>query len=192
MTALECTAEALLFAAGEPITIDQIARVLEVEPKEAEEACENLRALYDREHRGMQLLRLEKAYQLSTRPEDYPIVQKMYRSSQKITLSEAQLETLAIVAYKQPVTKQEIEDIRGVRSDAVINRLVDYNLVMEKGRKKAPGRPMLFGTTNEFLRSFGLASVKDLPHLDPVNQEALEQLRLEAAAEPAQTAEKEG
>ncbi len=175
----ECIVEALLFAAGEPVSAEHIAKVLEVETQEAVETVEHLKEVYDREHRGMQILRLEKSYQMTTRPQYYPNVQKMYRSGQRITLSETQLETLAIVAYKQPVTKQEIADIRGVQSDAVVNRLVEYNLITEKGRKKTPGRPVLFGTTDEFLRNFGIETIKDLPHLDPANQEQLEQLRLE-------------
>ena len=185
----ECIIEALLFAVGEPVSADQIAKVLEVETKEAIEAVEVLKERYDREHRGMQILRLENAFQMTTRPEYYPNVQKMYRSGQKITLSETQMETLAIIAYKQPVTKQEIADIRGVQSDAVVNRLVEYNLVMEKGRRKTPGRPVLFGTTDDFLRNFGLSSVKDLPGLDPANVQAMEQLTLEQAEQNETEAE---
>lgn len=158
--------EALLFAAGEPVGIEQIAKVLEVNVSGARERVEFLMHQYEEEHRGFQILRLEDSYQMTTRPEYYEAVSKMYRSGQKITLSETQLETLAIIAYKQPVTKQEVEDIRGVRSDNVINRLMEFNLVMEKGRKKAPGRPILFGTTDEFLRNFQLQSLAELPHLE--------------------------
>ena len=185
----ECIIEALLFAAGEPVSADQIAKVLEVETIEAVKAVESLKERYDREHRGMQILRLENAFQMTTRPDYYANVQKMYRSGQKISLSETQMETLAIIAYKQPVTKQEIADIRGVQSDAVVNRLVEYNLVMEKGRRKTPGRPVLFGTTDDFLRNFGLASIKDMPGLDPANVEAMEQLTLEQTAQSETEAE---
>ncbi len=175
----KCIAEALLFAAGEPVSTEQIAKVLETDVETAKETVEELLADYDRAHRGMQILRLEKAYQMTTRPEYYPNVQKLYRSGQKIKLSETQLETLAIIAYKQPVTKQEIADIRGVQSDAVVNRLVEFDLVTERGRRKSPGRPVLFGTTDAFLRNFGIESLKDLPGLDPANAEQMEQLRME-------------
>lgn len=160
--------EALLFAAGEPVSLEQMSRVLDQETNEqAKEALESLREQYQEELRGMQIIKVGNGYQMTTRPDYYPFVSKLYRSSQKVTLSETQLETLAIIAYKQPITKQEIEDIRGVRSDAVVGRLMDYNLVTEKGRKKAPGRPILFGTTDEFLRTFHLESLKDLPYLQP-------------------------
>lgn len=166
--------EALLFAAGEPVGVEQIAKVLEIAVAQARTLTEELMEEYKEEMRGFQILRLEDSYQMTTRPMYYEPVSKMYRSGQKITLSETQLETLAIIAYKQPVTKQEVEDIRGVRSDAVINRLMEYNLIMERGRKKTPGRPILFGTTDEFLRNFQLQSLSELPHLEnpePVEEE---------------------
>ncbi len=180
---LECIVEAMLFAAGEPVVLDSLCKALELEPVEVTAAVEGLRQRYEEEHRGMQILTLENAFQMTTRPEYYPQVQKLFRSGQKITLSETQLETLAIIAYKQPVTKQEIEDIRGVRSDAVVNRLVEYNLIAEKGRRKSPGRPVLFGTTDEFLRNFGYSGIKDLPHLDPANAEELEQIHQQEIAQ---------
>ena len=110
---------------------------------------------------------------MTSRPDYYTHIKLLYRSGQKITLTETQLETLAIIAYRQPVTKQEVEEIRGVRSDNIINRLIDFNLVVEKGRLKAPGRPILFGTTDEFLRYFGFRSIRDLPYLQ--NAEQLEE-----------------
>ena len=158
-------------------------KALEISPEEITQVVQGLKERYDREHRGMQILTLEKSFQMTTRPEYYPQVQKLFRSGQKITLSETQLETLAIIAYKQPVTKQEIEDIRGVRSDAVVNRLVEYNLITEKGRRKSPGRPVLFGTTDEFLRNFGYSTLKELPHLDPANAEEMEQIHLQEIAQ---------
>lgn len=169
--------EALLFAAGEPVAADQIAAVLETGVEEARGYVEKLMAHYQEDLRGMQILRIEDRYQMTTRPDYYESVRKLYKSNQKVTLSETQLETLSIIAYKQPVTKQEIEDIRGVRSDAVVNRLMEYNLVTEKGRKKAPGRPILLGTTEEFLRAFQLQSLKDLPYLkEPESSEEVSQM----------------
>ncbi len=180
---LECWIEAMLFASGEPVALDSLVKALEISPEEITQVVQGLKERYDREHRGMQILALEKSFQMTTRPEYYPQVQKLFRSGQKITLSETQLETLAIIAYKQPVTKQEIEDIRGVRSDAVVNRLVEYNLITEKGRRKSPGRPVLFGTTDEFLRNFGYSTLKELPHLDPANAEEMEQIHLQEIAQ---------
>ena len=192
---LECIIEAMLFAAGDPVSLDNLAKALEISEEDVSAAVNALQTRYDEEHRGMQILVLENAFQMTTRPEYYPQVQKLFRSGQKITLSETQLETLAIVAYKQPVTKQEIEDIRGVRSDAVVNRLVEYNLITEKGRRKTPGRPVLFGTTDEFLRNFGYSTLKDLPHLDPANAEEMEQIHQQEIAkfgepEPAEPQKK--
>ena len=159
------TLEALLFAAGEPVSVSNMSKVLGLTEGECRRLVENLARIYEEEERGMQIIRLEKAYQMTTRPMYYDDIKVLYQSSQKVRLTETQLETLAIVAYKQPVTKQEIDDIRGVKSDNVVNRLMEFGLVEEAGRLKAPGRPALFKTTDEFLRSFGLSSIKEMPGL---------------------------
>ena len=159
------TLEALLFAAGEPVPVSNMSKVLGLTEGECRRLAENLARIYEEEERGMQIIRLEKAYQMTTRPLYYDDIKVLYQSSQKVRLTETQLETLAIVAYKQPVTKQEIDDIRGVKSDNVVNRLMEFGLVEEAGRLKAPGRPALFKTTDEFLRSFGLSSIKEMPGL---------------------------
>ncbi len=160
--------EAMLFASGDPVSVESMGDALSISKDEVIRCCEALREEYEREERGMQILRLENTYQMTTRPAYYEEVRRLYRTEEKAALSETQIETLAIIAYRQPVTKQEIEDIRGVRSDAVVNRLLEYGLIMEKGRKKAPGRPILFGTTPAFLRAFQLDSLKDLPHRNEV------------------------
>ena len=126
----------------------------------------------------MQILELEGRYQMTTRPAYYEQVKVLYRSAQKTELTDTQLETLAIVAYRQPITKQEIEDIRGVRSEGVINRLIEFDLIEEVGRLKAPGRPILLGTTESFLRSFGLKSIRDIPGLPEESLERMEQIEL--------------
>ena len=174
--------EALLFASGDPVPVDRLAAILGCSVKEAARTAEMLKLSYDREDRGIEILRLEKAYQMTTRKDCYPWIQALVRSSQKTMLSGAQMETLAIIAYQQPVTKTEIEDIRGVRSDAIVNKLIDDDLVRELGRRKAPGRPMLFGTTDTFLRTFGLSSLKELAHLPEQRAEEIEQLSLEQQA----------
>ena len=159
------TLEALLFAAGEPVPVSNMSKVLGLSESECRRLAERLARIYEEEERGMQIIRLEKAYQMTTRPMYYDDIKVLYQSSQKVRLTETQLETLAIIAYKQPVTKQEIDDIRGVKSDNVVNRLMEFGLVEEAGRLKAPGRPALFKTTDEFLRSFGLTSIKEMPSL---------------------------
>ena len=122
---LEKIAESLLFAAGEPVSLDSIARVLGQNPSTARKIVSQLKDYYDREERGMQILEIENSYQMTSRPDYYTHIKLLYRSGQKITLTETQLETLAIIAYRQPVTKQEVEEIRGVRSDNIINRLIE-------------------------------------------------------------------
>lgn len=171
-------AEAVLFAAGESVSADQLARALDQSPGECRRIVRQLAEEYEQEQRGMQIIEMEGRYQMTTRPEYYGYVKTLYRSAQKIELTDTQLETLAIVAYKQPITKQEIEDIRGVRSEGVINRLIEFDLIEEVGRLKAPGRPILLGTTESFLRNFGLKSVKEIPGLPEENQERMEQIEL--------------
>ena len=150
----------------------------------------------------MEILQLEDSYQMCTKAAYYENLIRVASAPKKQVLTEVVLETLSIIAYKQPVTKMEIEKIRGVKSDHAVNRLVEYNLVYEVGRLDAPGRPALFATTEEFLRRFGVGSVQDLPDLGP-EQEAeikaeveeelqlkLEELTVEAASgEAAETAE---
>jgi segregation and condensation protein B len=175
---LERMAEAVLFAAGESVSADQLSRALNQTPGECRRIVAALAEEYDREERGMQILELEGRYQMTTRPLYYEYVKTLYRSAQKIELTDTQMETLAIVAYKQPITKQEIEDIRGVRSEGVINRLIEFDLIEEVGRLRTPGRPILLGTTESFLRNFGLRSVKDLPGLPEEARERMEQIEL--------------
>ena len=140
--------EALLFAAGEPVSPADMSKVLGLTEVQCRRMTERLALLYDREQRGMQILKVEKSYQMTTRPAYYDDIKILYQSTQKVRLTDTQMETLAIIAYKQPVTKQEIDDIRGVKSDHVVNRLMEFGLVEEAGRLKAPGRPALFKKSN--------------------------------------------
>ena len=168
--------EALLFASGDSVPLALLARTLGTDPENARRVVEELAEAYDREERGMRIVRLEKAYQMTSRPVYYPYVGRMIHSAlADVRLTETQLETLSIIAYRQPVTKIEIEQIRGVRSDAVVNRLVEYGLVEEKGRLRAPGRPILFGTTESFLRYFGLSDMKEMPHMAEVTADTLKE-----------------
>mgnify|MGYP002802970200 CR=1 FL=1 len=178
----EAVAEALLFSAGDSIALVHIAKTLGVDQQTAQQVVEGLAAKYDEQKRGIRIVRAGHAYQMTSRPEYYPYVGQMYKSeAASIHLTDTQLEILAIIAYRQPITKMEIEEIRGVRSDAVVNRLMEYGLIEEKGRLKAPGRPVQFGTTEEFLRSFGMTSVEDLPTLDPTQIEEFKQEAQEEA-----------
>lgn len=172
--------ESILFAMGESVEISKLAEVIEEDVKETKELLEKLRLKYKSEESGIELLELEDSYQLATKPGMYEYLVKIAKTPRKMTLSESVLETLSIIAYKQPVTRVEIENIRGVNCDYQINKLVEYNLVTELGRKDAPGRPLLFGTTEEFLRSFGVKSIKDLPELDTVR---IEEFKAEAEQE---------
>ena len=179
----EKVVEAVLFTMGQSVEVRQLAAALEVSDKEAAAAAERLRERYDSEESGMQILRLEDSYQMSTRSKYYSNLIKVAATPKKQVLTDVVMETLAIIAYKQPVTKADIERIRGVKSDHAVNRLIEYNLVYEAGRMDAPGRPALFATTEEFLRSFGVQSVDELPmlsqdQLDEFKQQAEEEMQL--------------
>ena len=123
---------------------------------------------YQKKDRGIQIIELEQSYQLCSKKEYYECLIRLAMHPKKPALTDVMLETLSIIAYKQPVTKAEIEKIRGVKSDHAVNKLVEYNLVKELGRLDAPGRPILFGTTEEFLRTFGVQGLEELPAVDPV------------------------
>jgi len=164
--------EAVLFMAAEPIGAVELAEILDVTPAEAEGLCSELASLF--EGRGVQVTRVAGGYQVATRPEYGPHVAKLHKP-ERFRLSRAALETLAIVAYRQPVTRPEIEAIRGVNSDSAVDTLMQYALICEAGRKETPGRPLLYRTTDGFLGHFGLNSVQDLPSIDsiPADEEAV-------------------
>ncbi len=176
----ESVVEAVLFTMGQSVEIRQLAAALETTEKEAAAAAERLRERYDEEDRGMQILRLEDSYQMSTRTKFYSNLIKVAATPKKQVLTDVVMETLAIIAYKQPVTKADIEKIRGVKSDHAVNRLIEYNLVYEAGRMDAPGRPALFATTEEFLRRFGVSSTVELPEM---NMEQREEIKSEVEEE---------
>ncbi len=157
--------EALLFAMGRAVSLPEMAAALDADEVLAKAAAERLLKEYEARQGGMLIRRVEAAYQLCTNPLCYDALIRVVSHPKKPVLSDVVLETLAIIAYKQPVTKAEIERIRGVQSDHAVNRLVEYGLVEESGRLNAPGRPALFVTTEEFLRRFGMESLKELPAL---------------------------
>ncbi len=176
----EAIIEAILFTMGETVELEKIADAIELDKKETKEIIEKMMETYQKENRGVQIQCLDGAYQMCTNSEAYEYLIKIAKQPKKRVLTDVLLETLSIVAYKQPVTKAEIEKIRGVSSDHAVNKLVEYELVKELGRLDAPGRPMLFGTTEEFLRSFGVHSVDELPVL---SEDQLEEFKHQAEQE---------
>lgn len=176
----EAIIEAVLFTMGDAVELDKLAIAIDRDEMTTKIIMAALMEKYENEGRGMKIIELEGAYQMCTRPEYYENLIKVAKAPRKYNLTDVLLETLSIIAYKQPITKLEIEKIRGVSSDHAVNRLVEYGLVMELGRMDAPGRPMLFGTTMDFLRVFGIQSIEDLP---VVTQELMEDFKEQALEE---------
>lgn len=164
----EAVIEAVLFTMGNSVELGRLAAAIGQDEETARETVLRLIKRYETGKKGMQIIALENSYQMCTRPEYYENLIRVACTPKKQVLSEVVLETLSIIAYKQPVTKLEIEKIRGVKSDHAVNKLVEYNLVYEVGRLDAPGRPALFATTEEFLRRFGIGSTQNLPAADPL------------------------
>lgn len=172
--------EAILFAMGNSVELEQIATALEIDVELAQKYIKELQEEYEEGDRGVRIIELDGAYQMCTSTRMYEYLIRIAKAPKKQSLTEVLLETLSIIAYKQPVTKAEIERIRGVSSDHAVSKLVDYKLVCELGRLDAPGRPLLFGTTEEFLRSFGVQSVDELP---VPTQDQVEEFKAEAEKE---------
>lgn len=171
----EAIVEAVLFTMGNSVELRQLAVAIDQSEKVAKRVVENVKKRYEQENRGMQIIELEQAYQMCTNAKYYENLIRVASAPKKQVLTEVVLETLSIIAYKQPVTKMEISKIRGVSSDHAVNRLVEYGLVYEVGRLDAPGRPALFATTEEFLRRFGVGSTTDLPTVNPEQEEEIKQ-----------------
>lgn len=163
--------EAILFVAGEPVDVNELKRALEVTEDETFQAIDALDSDYSYHRRGICLKRFGHHIQLSTRAEYAPYVERLLQPIQKQSLSQSAMETLAVVAYRQPVTKLEIEAVRGVKCDYSVQSLVNKGLIVEVGRKEALGRPILYGTTDTFLSHFGLSSLEELPK-PPETEEA--------------------
>lgn len=174
-TKAEAVIEAVLFTMGESVEISKLADVIEEDVKETKKILEEMAERYEKEDRGIALTWLDNAVQLCTKTEMYEYLIKIAKAPRKMVLTDTVLETLSIIAYKQPVTRMEIEKVRGVSCDHAINKLLEYDLIMELGRLDAPGKPLLFGTTEQFLRSFGVKSLEELPELNPVQLEEFKQ-----------------
>ncbi len=158
--------EAVLFTMGKSVELRQLAAALDCDEYTARQAVLRLKDRYEQEDRAMQIIELEDSWQMCTKKDFYEALIKVAKTPKKQVLTEAVLETLSIVAYKQPVTRTELDRIRGVSCEYALNRLIEYGLVYEAGRLDAPGRPSLFATTEEFLRRFGIGSKSALPEID--------------------------
>lgn len=162
---LQAAVEAILFASGEPVELDKIAQVLEIEPDVCEQVILNLSAKLDEMNSGICVLKLDNMYQLSSRTEYAEVIRDVLELRKNTPLSPAAFEVLAVIAYNQPVTKSFIEQVRGVDCSGVIATLCQKKLIEEKGRLDLPGRPLIYGTTPDFLRCFSISSLDELPDL---------------------------
>lgn len=177
---LEAAAEAILFAMGESVETERLAKALEISADDTRGLLQGMMEKYEEEDRGIRIIELEDAYQMCTKSTAFEYLVRIAKQPKKVVLTDVVMETLSIIAYKQPVTKMELEKIRGVKCDHAVNKLIEYNLVKELGRLDAPGRPLVFGTTEEFLRRFGVQSIAELPVVNPVQRE---EFKVEAEAE---------
>ncbi|PKM95835.1 MAG: SMC-Scp complex subunit ScpB [Firmicutes bacterium HGW-Firmicutes-1] len=180
---IEAAIEAVLFSIGDAIHINKLCEVLGQDKKTTKRIINNLCDRYEEENRGIRIIVLEECYQLCSKPEYYEFIKQISHKSREFSLTDVLVETLSIIAYKQPITKLHIEEIRGVNSNHAVNKLVEYQLITEVGRLNAPGRPVLFGTSQEFLRCFGLESVEQMPFLEEsqlsmLKNEVLEEVQL--------------
>lgn len=162
---IRATVESLLFITNEPLTVEQICELAEMEEDDVKDVLEWLQEDYSDDSKGIGVIRLGDGYIMAIKQDYLPFVEKLYQP-QLNTLSMAALETLSIVAYKQPITRGELELVRGVKSDKLIQNLVQRELVEEKGRKDSPGRPVLYGTTRKFLQYFNISGLDELPACD--------------------------
>ncbi|KRQ86804.1 Segregation and condensation protein B [Caloramator mitchellensis] len=167
--------ESILFVSGDAVLKKEIKEILQIDKNMMESILKELKQEYEDESRGIILLEFNDKVQLSTKPEYSHYIKRMVKSDSRHNLSQAALETLAIIAYKQPITKSEIDEIRGVRSDKALSTLMDYGLIAEAGRLETIGRPIIYETTEEFLKYFGFNNLKELPKLIEFNLEKKEE-----------------
>ena len=177
---LQGAIEAILFTMGDSVELEKIAAAIGHDEETTRKLIHNMMDRYEAESRGIRIIELDNSFQMCTKKEMYEYLIRVAKQPKRYVLTDVLLETLSIIAYKQPVTKLEIEKIRGVKSDHAVNKLVEYGLVEETGRLEAPGRPLLFGTTEEFLRRFSVHSLDELPRL---NEEQIEHFKEEAEDE---------
>lgn len=172
---LQGAIEAILFTMGNSVELSRIATTIEEDEETTRAIIHRMIQQYDEEDRGIQIIELDDSYQMCTKKEMYEYLIKIAKQPKRCVLSEVQLETLSIVAYKQPISRLEIEKIRGVKSDYAVNKLVEYGLIEECGRLDVPGHPIVFGTTEEFLRRFSIQNLDELPSLAPEQVETFKE-----------------
>jgi segregation and condensation protein B len=165
----ELILEAMLFASGEPVPAAMLSMASGLSVHATRELLKNMARTYQEERRGFELTAINDSWQLCTNSIYYDDIKRLVATPARRSLTQSALETLSIIAYKQPVTRLEIEEIRGVNADHAVNRLLEYNLITEVGRLDGPGRPLLFGTTDEFLRHFGMSGTGDLPNQEDLS-----------------------
>lgn len=175
--------EAILFAAGREVKIGELMSALEASSDEIITIIESMKEDYQKEERGIQIINVGEAYQLCTKKEYYEVIYSIFDKRSKPNLSQAALETLAIIAYNPRITRAEIESIRGVNSDGTIYKLLDYHLIEETGKLDAPGRPGTYGVTSEFLRMFGFNNLNELPKLPKYKVDENQQIVIEDVIE---------
>ena len=158
--------ESMLFVSGEPLSLRDLSNNLEIKDNIIEEIIKEMMNEYEEKSRGIRLISINGAYQLVTKSENSDYIQKLLKKNKRHSLSQASIESLAIIAYKQPITRIDIDEIRGVKSESAIQKLVEKGLIKDIGRLEVPGRPILYGTTDEFLRHFALNDLGDLPSIE--------------------------
>ena len=172
---IQAVIEGMLFASGDVLSVHTIAQVLEIDKGMAASILDRMAEEFNKDNRGLRIIKVNDGYQLSTRPEHFEYIKRLFEPKSRLPLSQAALETLSIVAYNQPVTRVEIEQIRGVNSDSSLGTLLERDLIREAGRLDAPGKPVLYETTEEFFRAFGYESALDFreqnkpPEPEPVD-----------------------
>ena len=176
---LKSAIESLLFASGEPLSLQDLVNHLEEKSKVIEIIIQEMMEEYENSNRGIKLICIKGSYQLVTKAQNAEYIQKLLKKNKRQSLSQASIESLAIVAYKQPITRIDIDEIRGVKSESAIQRLIERDLIKEIGRLDVPGRPILYGTTEEFLRQFELKDLQGLPSLDLFEQEDFQENEVE-------------
>ncbi len=167
---LKSIIEGLLFAFGDPLEDKEISKVVNISVKDVNKYLQEMKVEFEEQNRGIRIIKINNSYQLSTRPEHYDFIKAIVISRNQRNLSNASLETLSIIAYKQPITKMEIDEIRGVKSDKSIETLMQRKLIREIGRLDRPGKPILYGTSDEFLKFFGIECIEDLPNIEDLRK----------------------
>lgn len=171
--------ESLLFVSGEPLKYKEIAEIIDCTEKYTKNILEELRDKYEEDDRGITLININNEYMFVTKSQNSNYIQKLLKTNSRQGLSKAALETLAIVVYRQPITRIEIDEIRGVKSDKAIQSLLEKGLIKESGRKKVPGRPIMYSTTDEFLKHFGLQNLEQMPIFESFIDDDIEKISIE-------------